>query len=289
LGKQNSVTSFYSRNTPIKAIMAQRRSTADMLQSATLAGTAIQKQDRVVEAQSEQILSKPANMPLAKILDRATDTRDVKPEHVQELIESISILGLLEPLVVDIRGRLLAGAHRRSAITIIKEEDLESYTRLFPDDLVPVRVMDFDAEQDPNLALQIEISENEKRRDYTPSEVRSLAEKLKEAGYEDVKGRPARGERALRPALEVIIGKSIRTIRRYLNTTSEKSVTDVRLSQVENETIALKRLRTELTRWQRSCPEPHTEELTAMDKDISKLIRRVNRVLTDRESKAEDF
>jgi ParB family transcriptional regulator, chromosome partitioning protein len=273
--------------------MAQRRSTADMLQAATLAGTAIQKQDRAVEAQSEQIQSKPANLPLAKILDRATDTRDVKLEHVQELIESISILGLLEPLVVDIRGRLLAGAHRRSAIATIKEEDSESYTRLFPDDLVPVRVMDFDAEQDPNLALQIEISENEKRRDYTPTEVRSLAEKLKEAGYEDVKGRPAKGERALRPALEVIIGKSIRTIRRYLNTTldtaPEKSVTDVRLSQLESETIALKRLRTELTRWQRSCPEPHTEELTAMDKDVSKLIRRVNRVLTDRESKAEDF
>lgn len=260
--------------------MAQRRSTADMLQSATFAGTAIQKQDRAVEAQSENVQSKPANLPLAKILDRATDTRDIQSEHVQELLESILILGLLEPLVVDIRGRLLAGAHRRAAITLLKAEDSNAYTKLFPDDLVPVRVMDFDAEQDSNLALQIEISENEKRRDYTPVEVRSLAEKLKDAGYEDVKGRPSKGGKALRPALEVIIGKSIRTVRRYLNNDTEKSVTDVRLSQGDLETTALKRLRTELTRWQRSFPEPNTEELNAMDKEIGKLIRRVNRVLS---------
>jgi ParB family transcriptional regulator, chromosome partitioning protein len=264
--------------------MVKRRSTADMLQSATLAGTAIQKQDRAVEAQAEQIQSKPANLPLAKILDRATDTRDIEPEHVQALVESITILGLLEPLVVDIRGRLLAGAHRRAAITLLKEQDPKSYSKQFPNDQVPVRVMDMDAEQDQNLALQIEISENEKRRDYTPAEVRSLAVKLKDAGYEEVKGRPAKGGKALRPALEVIIGKSIRTVRRYLNTETEKGLTDTRLSQSEIETTALKRLRTELSRWQKSFPEPATDELNAMDKDIAKLIRRVNRVLSEVEN-----
>ncbi len=264
--------------------MAKRRSTADMLQSATLAGTAIQKQDRDIEAQTAQIQSKPANLPLAKILDRATDTRDIEPEHVQALVESITILGLIEPLVVDMRGRLLAGAHRRAAITRLRDQDPKSYRQQFPNDCVPVRIMDLDADQDPNLALQIEISENEKRRDYTPAEVRSLALKLKDAGYEDVKGRPAKGDKALRPALEVIIGKSIRTVRRYLNTNIETSGTAVHPDQAAIETTALKRLRTELTRWQRAFPAPQTEALKAMDKDIAKLIRRVNRALSEVEN-----
>jgi ParB family chromosome partitioning protein len=66
--------------------------------------------------------------------------------------------------------------------------------------------MGFDAEAEPDLALQVEVAENEKRRDYTISEARALAERLRAAGYVDVKGRPAKGEKALRPALEVIMG-----------------------------------------------------------------------------------
>jgi ParB family transcriptional regulator, chromosome partitioning protein len=263
--------------------MPKKRSAADMLQSATNAGAAIQKQDRAVEAKAEQLQSKPASLPLAKILDRASDTRNIQAEHVQELMESIAILGLLEPLVVDIRGRLLAGAHRQAAISLLREEDPTAFDKQFPDQLIPVRVMDLDAGNEPDLALHIEISENEKRRDYTPTEVRSLAKKLKEAGYDDVKGRPAKGEKALRPAIEVIIGKSIRTVRRYLNTETEKSVTSVRLSPAEIETTALKRLKTELVRWQRTFPEPDTSHISAISKDVTKLLHRVEQTLSKQE------
>jgi len=149
---------------------------------------------------------------------------------IQEQLAAIAVLGLLEPLVVDRRGKLLAGGHRKAAVFVLKEANPAAYAKHFPNDLVPVRVVDFDAEENPDLALQVEVTENEKRRDYTSGEVRALAERLRDAGYADVKGRPAMGEKALRPALEVIIGKSIRTVRRYLNTTIEESVTDVRLS-----------------------------------------------------------
>ncbi|PZD70439.1 hypothetical protein C1752_12222 [Acaryochloris thomasi RCC1774] len=256
-----------------------RRSSADMVDSATKAGTAIQKQDRAVEAQAQEEKAKPSSWPLEKILDRSSNTRDIQVEHVEELMESIAVLGLLEPLVTDNRGRLLAGAHRRAAIHLLKDIDTKAYRRHFPNELVPVRIMPFDAEQDPDLALQVEVSENEKRRDYTPSEVKSLAAQLKEAGYVDVKGRPPKSKKALRPALEIIIGKSIRTVRRYLNTETGKSVTDVRLSETELEITALRRLRSELVRWQRSSLEPGVQELTPMDKDVAKLIRRINRKL----------
>lgn len=258
----------------------RRRSTSDMLKSATRAGAAIQKQDRAVEAQTLETQSKPTTFPLGKILDRNSNTREIQHEHALELMESIAILGLLEPLVIDERGRLLAGAHRRFAIDLLKENDKTSYDKNFPRDLIPVRIMDFDAEQNPDLALQIEISENEKRRDYTPSEVRLLAGKLEEAGYVDVKGRPTKKQKALRPAIELIIGKSLRTVRRYLNTQTEESVTNVRLSETEIEIATHKRLRSELVRWQRTLSEYESKELNTMNKEVAKLIRRINRQLS---------
>jgi ParB family chromosome partitioning protein len=109
--------------------------------------------------------------------------------------------------------------------------------------------MDFDAEAEPERALQVEVAENEKRRDYTALEARTLAERLRAAGYVDVKGRPTKGEKALRPALEVIMGKSLRTVRRYLNEETTESVTDDRLSELskhEASVTSLRRLRTEL-------------------------------------------
>ena len=211
-----------------------------------------------------------------------SDTRGLSNQHVSDLAESIAVLGLLEPLVVDRRGRLLADGHRKAAVFVLKEANPDTYAKHFSNDLVPIRVVDFDAEENPNLALQVEVTENEKRRDYTPVEVRALAERLRDAGYVEVKGRPVKGEKALRPALEVIIGKSIRTVRRYLNTTIEESVTDVRLSEKDgNSTVAtsLRRLQTELNRWKKAYSEPKTPELESITKDVARLLRRIDTAL----------
>lgn len=172
-----------------------------------------------------------------------------------------TVLGLLEPLVVDNRGRLLAGGHRKAAIWLVKENSPEAYAQHFPGDMVPVRMMPFDADADPERALQVEISENEKRRDYTPAEVRALAERLRAAGYVDTPGRPTKDEKILRPALEVIVGKSLRSVRRYL--TEEKPV---QLGQVYKKT-ALRQAKTALERWQ-SIPE--TEKNTSVERQLAK-------------------
>lgn len=258
--------------------MAKRRSAAELLNAADSAGTAIQARDREAEARAELEQSRPSALPLGKILDRNSDTRDLSSQHVSELAESISVLGLLEPLVVDRKGRLLAGGHRKAAVFVLKEASPDLYAKHFPNDLIPVRVVDFDADESPDLALQIEVTENEKRRDYTPGEVRAIAERLRDAGYVDVKGRPAKGTKALRPALETIIGKSIRTVRRYLNEAVEESVTDVRLSEGEDTaalSASLRRLQTELSRWQKAYPDPATPELQMISRDVARLIKRV--------------
>jgi len=261
--------------------MPRRRSTADLLNAAHSAGVAIQAQDREAEARAELEHSLPATLPLGKILNRTSDTRELHADHVNELAESIAVLGLLEPLVVDKRGRMLAGGHRKAAILEVKEKNPKAYTQHFPHDLIPVRILDFDAEKDSALALQIEVTENEKRRDYTPTEVRLLAERLVEAGYVDVKGRPTKGAKALRPALEVIIGKSIRTVRRYLNEAVAESVTDVRLSEeldvdaTDAIVTSLRRLQTELNRWHRAYPDPEETELQPISRDVDRLLKRV--------------
>lgn len=262
--------------------MARRRSAAELLDAADSAGTAIRAKDREAEARAELEQSRMSVLPLGKILNRTSDTRELSSQHVSDLAESISVMGLLEPLVVDRRGRLLAGGHRKAAVFVLKEANPDAYTKHFPNDLVPVRVVDFDAEENPDLALQVEVTENEKRRDYTPGEVRALAERLREAGYTDVKGRPAKGEKALRPALEVIIGKSIRTVRRYLNVATEESVTDVRLSEEEGNVAvitSLRRLQTELNRWQKAYSDSETSEIQLVSKDVARLLKRVETTL----------
>ena len=67
--------------------------------------------------------------------------------------------------------------------------------------------MAIDADLEPDLALQIEVAENEQRRDYTPTEVKAIAERLKASGYTEVQGRPKKGQKPLMPALAVVVAQ----------------------------------------------------------------------------------
>lgn len=155
--------------------------------------------------------------PLSKIQQRVQNSRSLDEVHVADLVESITVLGLIEPLAIDNQGRLLAGGHRLEAIRRIETENPEAFQQHFPRGMVPARVFGFDAEQEANLAFQIEVAENEKRRDYTRDEVKGIADRLRSAGFVELKGRPKAGEKALMPALSVVVGKSIRRVRQYLN------------------------------------------------------------------------
>jgi ParB family transcriptional regulator, chromosome partitioning protein len=211
-----------------------------------------------------------------RIKDRQIDTRPLDPAHVNQLAESIVILGLLEPLVVDIKGVLLAGAHRKSALSQIRDELPDAFETQFPAEMIPIRVMPFDAAQDPELALQIEISENEKRRDYTPTEIRALAERLRESGYTDVPGRPAKGEKRLRPAIEVIVGKSLRQVRRILNE-DEKTRTHVRVSSKQ---LILSQLESVAERWLDLPGSEKEESDDVLDKQVSRLLKLVRSAIS---------
>lgn len=221
------------------------------------------------DPESEPPVSPPdveALLPLEEIQERYLgDSREVDPSHVADLAESIAALGLIEPLVVDSKHRLLAGGHRLAAIGLLKETQPQRYAERFPQDLVPIQVMGFDSATDPNLALAIEAAENEKRRDYTTAEIKALAEKLRQAGYEDVRGRPRQGQKPLMPALSVVVGKSLRTVQRHLygQTAAAQSATD----DGHRKQQLLKQALTRLRQWQ----------AMELDGDEEKLARQVSK------------
>jgi ParB family transcriptional regulator, chromosome partitioning protein len=167
-----------------------------------------------------------SNVPISILLEEITDrpggdTRPLNQSHVEALAESIAAVGLIQPIAVDIKGNLLAGGHRRAAIYHLSVFDPEAFNNHFGSG-IPIRRYDFDASQDTEMALAIEATENEKRRDYTPEEVKDLAERLKLAGYNYTSGRPKKGQKSLIPSLSVIVGKSDKTIRRYLESVPQE-------------------------------------------------------------------
>ena len=163
-------------------------------------------------------------LPLNSITERhGPDSRPIDDEHVEELALSIAAVGLIQPLAVDCKGRLLAGGHRKAALDMLWEysetndEELQgAWSRLFPNSLIPVRVFDFDSAAVPDVALLVEAAENEKRKDYTPVEVLKLYRRLEVQGYVKTSGRPKKGEKSLTKALEQITGKNRKQVNRLL-------------------------------------------------------------------------
>ncbi|MEE9395034.1 MAG: ParB N-terminal domain-containing protein [Planctomycetota bacterium] len=195
-----------------------------------------------------------ATMKLDQVEARAHgNARALDPNHVYELAVSIAATGLIQPIAVDRVGRLVAGGHRLAAVLLLSKTPAEreafaaaleeeagkigdgdlwaaAYEAKRGANAIAVFRIDFNSKTDADRALAIEVAENEKRRDFTAAEVKKLADRLRGFGYRDKGGRPKRGERALTPALAAIVGKSRRTVIRYLAPDS-KTVTSVTVSE----------------------------------------------------------
>ena len=227
--------------------MAQRSTTVNFLEDISAVTEKMQIRDQQVAHRRAEERGDFNTVSIDRIRLREMDTRPLNEQHVENLAESIAILGLIEPLVLDQDKVLLAGGHRLAAIKLLLESDASVFSQQFPNKDIPVRMMAFRAVDDTERALQIEVAENEHRRDYTPAEVRNIADHLRKVGYREVRGRPSQGEKPLMPALSVVIGKNRRTIQRYLHEPTVKSQTDVQLY--------LKRARKSLKNWQRKAPK----------------------------------
>ena len=137
-------------------------------------------------------------------------------------MESIAAVGLIQPIAVSKTGPLLAGGHRLEAIRVLREHDQSTFEYLFPDGFIPVRIIELEEGQNgERRALEIELTENEKRRDYTGKEISELVTRLQQAGYKTTGAGPRkRGDKQkqhLTEALAVILGKSRRQAQRLLS------------------------------------------------------------------------
>ncbi len=196
--------------------MAKRKSLLDALPAVEASASALTRQAQALGA---NVPHQRARIALDAIQDRhGGDTRPIAQAHVESLADSIAAVGLIQPVVVDRFHRILAGAHRRAALRLWRERDAPGFAARYGDG-IPVHIYDLDAAADPERALAIEITENEKRRDYTRREAIAMAERLQRSGfsYRPHAGAPRAGERMLIPVLAVMIGKSEKTIRRYLH------------------------------------------------------------------------
>lgn len=171
-------------------------------------------------------------------------SRSLEPRHVVDLARSIAALGLIHPLVVDVEDVVVAGSHRYAALLLLATPPPDRgslLARLCPHgsgkDLlalagepvqllavapgvldftrIPVRVLPLAIRTSPDAAWRAEVAENERRRDYKPSEVRALAERLREQGYRFAKGY-REGQQPALPVLSALIGVSTRHVRRLL-------------------------------------------------------------------------
>lgn len=219
---------------------------AGMLAGA-VAGAGQSITDRKLAAQTERSRMA-AILPLTSIHNRALDTRPVNAAEVLMMAESIVAVGLLGPPCVDRNHVLIAGAHRVAAARLLltppqdrrshlagiegfDEQMGERIDALPPVDQLPDQIAggrmpvliraDIDAVADPAGALAAEAAENTARRQYTPAQVRSLAERLVQAGFRESVGRPRKGEKALRPALARILGYDERHVGRLLGKEQE--------------------------------------------------------------------
>ena len=263
--------------------MTKRKSSSDRFSSVRQVAHGMAEQDQKAAEQASWKRTQK---------ERQEDTRPLNSSHVDALSESIEVLGLLEPLVLDERNRLLAGRHRLAAIKRLQDIKISAYQSQFPDDLIPVRVMPFDADNEPERALQCEIAENEHRRDYTPAEVRLLANRLLQAGYTYHNRRPRKGEKALGSALAVVIGKHRRTVSRYLNeylegggSEPQKTMTDV---IVTKEIKTLRRIQKEIKKWQTlASSEPKRPKQAELVAKLPEFLQLLEGVLTEIEKTEE--
>ncbi|MFO1432043.1 MAG: ParB N-terminal domain-containing protein [Candidatus Competibacteraceae bacterium] len=231
--------------------MAKRASNRLLQSGAAEAGRAQAKQaqDWLEREQAER-----GSLALEAIQPRpAGDSRTLKPYYLIDLAESIAAVGLIEPPVVDVNGRLLDGGHRIAALRLLAMADPTARTQQWLNltgwesahlsakqtacierlqslatwvvEQVAVMRLPFDAVAEPERALAIETSANTQRRDYTREELLLLVQRLRAAGYVEREGRPRTSQKALRPALSIILGKSPNTVRRWLGVLNDTTKT----------------------------------------------------------------
>ena len=164
-----------------------------------------------------------SHAPMVKVLhiDRingdSTLARKINPKHVKVLVDAIVKLELIQPIAVDQNDRVLAGMHRYAALCEVRSKHPKVFEEKFPGGFVPVRVLHIKPDEYERKSKAIAICENQIRRPFTSVETYKLYKDLVSMGYPEAdRGRLAKGETPILPAISILIGQTTRTVRRKL-------------------------------------------------------------------------
>ena len=103
------------------------------------------QQAQAIQARYAEVAGSPDRIPLNQISNRVLgDTRPLNATHVNELRESIAVLGLISPLAIDETGALLAGGHRRAALQRLYDEAPKEFQKHFSGG-IPVHKISIDS------------------------------------------------------------------------------------------------------------------------------------------------
>ena len=187
------------------------------------------------------------------------DTRELKIPKIIEFAQSISFIGLLSGVSVDVKNCLIAGKHRltvfellnldavargkrflalcekvkyepsKSQISAVFNLDVSVFLKRYPNGTIPVTPHpDIDAKRDPDAARAAEISENEKRGDYTKEDIVEMKKSLLKDPYvkdiKDLKGRPKPGQKGINEEIASRFGLSIQRVKNILSEDRKRSV-----------------------------------------------------------------
>jgi ParB-like chromosome segregation protein Spo0J len=106
-----------------------------------------------------------------KIIDIKVENR-IREDYgnIQELANDIKKKGLIQPIVVSQTGRLIVGERRLKAVQLLGWEDIETTVRVVPEGLT--------ANETEIFLLELEVSENKARKDFTPFEIVKYGERF---------------------------------------------------------------------------------------------------------------
>lgn len=171
---------------------------------------------------------------------------------VADLILSIDKTFLIHPPLVDKNLRLIAGAHRVRAMMLLSKEKekrvgllgqwikkrsvigtiaeleqlggmIRSCKKVSRQILVNVANLDSTDSGDRALLKLVELQENEQRTALEKGHVVAAYHMLQKQGYHGSVGRPAKGENAIFPELQMMFHASKRTLQRHLRGISSGS------------------------------------------------------------------
>lgn len=154
-------------------------------------------QSEKIEEYNEHVNYELIHIPLDSIKERVNgNTREIDDVNVENLMSSIRNSGFTSTISIDKNRALIAGEHRRVALSRLRESGWAGITNegfKVDYDRIPCSLIPIDSAVDRFSALRHEISENFIRKNFTEADIFRAIDAIEKEGYQ-YKGHSAKND-----------------------------------------------------------------------------------------------